>query len=65
MKEIIKKVTFENESQSNFDTNLTFKMYQEQVLESLIKSLFALLHFNAIHCLLIFKNQTFKALFLT
>lgn len=42
---------------SNFDINLTFKMYQEQV-ESLIKSLFALLHFNAIHCLLIFKNQT-------
>lgn len=58
MKEIIKKVTFKNELQSNFDINLTFKMYQEQVLESLIKSLFALLHFNAIHCLLIFKNQT-------
>lgn len=33
MKEIIKKVTFKNESQSNFDINLTFKMYQEQVLE--------------------------------
>lgn len=51
MKEIIKKVTFKNESQSNFDTNLTFKMYQEKVLESLKKSLFALLHFGAIHCL--------------